>query len=550
MKSRGNIILTLMAALLLLSSCHKVVVRVDSIPENSPKNQPIFITGNFNNWDPGEARFRLIPNDDGSYSVVLPAGFGTIEYKFTRGDWTTVEKDICGYEIDNRTLILGEQDTITNQIQSWNDMDPINCPRLTIILDSVPKDTPEDEVIALAGNFNAWNPDQNAVLRKDSSSGKYSLTIDRMPGVSELEFKVTRGNLQTSESDEFGNNVANRKVQFGVKDTVRLSVDGWVDKPSEEKSNRVVFIIKDMPKTTPLNDYIYLVSNLNNWTPDDKNYIFQKNKNGQYFYPFPRKKQYIEYKITRGDWSTVEVDRYGFEIANRVTNLEAEDTVYLSIGGWKDRNYINDQEVTIVLGELPETTPDNSEFYLAGDINGWNPHKRKFRFEQDLKGRYYLNVPRRGYALNYKITRGDWSNVEVDNLGQQFENRQLFFQDADTVLIDIVNWLDLPPLQLDHLTIVIDQMPPNTPANASIYLAPDFNGWNPEDRNLIFDRLPDGRPYITITGKNQGFEYKVTRGGWNRVEVDQNGGDISNRSAVYGFTDTLHIQVQNWHDKR
>ena len=298
MKSRGNIILTLMAALLLLSSCHKVVVRVDSIPENSPKNQPIFITGNFNNWDPGEARFRLIPNDDGSYSVVLPAGFGTIEYKFTRGDWTTVEKDICGYEIDNRTLILGEQDTITNQIQSWNDMDPINCPRLTIILDSVPKDTPEDEVIALAGNFNAWNPDQNAVLRKDSSSGKYSLTIDRMPGVSELEFKVTRGNLQTSESDEFGNNVANRKVQFGVKDTVRLSVDGWVDKPSEEKSNRVVFIIKDMPKTTPLNDYIYLVSNLNNWTPDDKNYIFQKNKNGQYFYPFPRKKQYIEYKIT------------------------------------------------------------------------------------------------------------------------------------------------------------------------------------------------------------------------------------------------------------
>ena len=518
------------------------------IPENSPRNQPIYVTGNFNNWDPGDERYQLQLNADSTFSVTLPVGFGKVEYKFTRGDWTTVEKDICGYEIDDRVLVLGDQDTVINQIQSWNDLDPVNCPRLTIIIDSIPEETPEDEVIAIAGNFNAWNPDQNAVLQKDTQSGKYALTIDRVPGIKELEFKVTRGNLETSESDEFGNNLPNRKVQFGVKDTVRLSVGGWVDKPIGDNTRRVIFMIKDLPKTTPVRDDIYLVSNLNNWTPDDRNYVFQRNKNGNLFFPFPRKKNFLEYKITRGSWANVEVDRFGFEIPNRRTNLENEDTVYISIGGWKDRDHIRDQEVTIILDELPDKTPANAEFYLTGDINGWNPHKRKYAFEKMPDGRFYLNVPRRGYALNYKITRGDWSNVEVNELGQHFENRVLFYQNEDTLEIDIINWLDLPPLDINYITIVIDELPPSTPANATLYLAPDFNGWNPEDRNLIFDKLPNGKPYITISGETNGFNYKITRGGWKRVETTNHGADISNRSVYYGFTDTLRINVAGWHD--
>ncbi len=546
-KTRGHTTIFFLAALFLLASCQQVVVRVDTIPSNSPQDQPLYVTGNFNNWDPGDERYQMQLNADSSYTVTLPSGFGTVEYKFTRGDWTTVEKDICGYEIDNRRLVLGEQDTVTNQILSWNDLDPVNCPRLTIIIDSVPKETPQGEVIALAGNFNAWNPDQNAVLRKDSS-GKYALTIDRMPGINELEFKVTRGNLETSESDEFGNVLPNRRVQFGVKDTVRLSVDGWVDKPTEKSSNRVIFLIKDLPKSTPPGDDLFLVSNLNNWTPGDRNYIFQKNRNGQYFFPFPRKKKTLEYKITRGNWSSVEVDRFGFEIPNRVVNLQEVDTVLISIGGWKDRNWPNDQELTIVLGKLPETTPPDAEFYLAGDINGWNAHRRKYRFEQDSQGHFYLNIPRQGNVAYFKITRGDWSNVEVDQYGQHIDNRRLLFKDADTLVIDIVNWLDRPPLDIDYVTLVIDKLPVSTPANAKLFLAPDFNGWNPEDPNLIFSKLPNGDPYITISGDSPGFEYKITRGGWRTVEVDPYGNSISNRAVYYGFADTVKIQVEGWRD--
>ena len=65
----------LIAALLILTSCQQVVVQVDDIPSNTPKDQPIYITGNFNNWDPGEERYRLELNADSSYTIQLPPGF-------------------------------------------------------------------------------------------------------------------------------------------------------------------------------------------------------------------------------------------------------------------------------------------------------------------------------------------------------------------------------------------------------------------------------------------------------------------------------------------
>ncbi|MBC8485246.1 MAG: hypothetical protein H8D45_04305 [Bacteroidetes bacterium] len=544
---KTNIILFLAISLMALSACKKAVVRVDSIPSNTPKNQPIYITGNFNNWDPGEERYRMQLNDDSTYTVNLPPGFGTVEYKFTRGDWTTIEKDICGYEIDNRRLVLGEQDIVSNEIASWNDLDPVNCPRITLVIDSIPLNTPDDDVIAIAGNFNAWNPDDSAVLRKDSA-GRYSLTVDRVPGIKELEFKVTRGNLSTAESDEFGNVIPNRRAQFGVKDTVKLSINGWVDTPTEKSLNRVIFIIKSLPKSTPPGDELYLISNLNDWAPADRNYIFQKNKQGNYFYPFPRKRKMLEFKITRGRWSAVEVDRFGYEIPNRVVNIQVADTVYLSIGGWKDFNRPSDFEVTIKLGKLPEPTPENSEFYLVGDINSWNPGRNKYRFKQDDSGNYFLNVPRGGHMFGYKITRGSWRSVEVNRYGSDIPNRMLFYKDADTVVVDIENWKDLPPLDPDQVTIVIDKLPVMTPQTESIYLAPDFNGWNPGDDHLVFNYLPDGSPYITIPSRRGSTEYKITRGNWETAEVDQYGNEISNRILNYGFADTVYIKVAAWRD--
>ena len=250
---RTHITLIFLAIILIFASCERAVVIVESVPSNTPDGQLIFITGNFNNWDPGEEKYQMQLQVDSTYLLKLPPGFGSVEYKFTRGDWTTVEKDQCGYEIGNRSILLGTTDTVINIIESWNDLDPVNCPRLTLVLCDVPEITPENDKIAVAGNFNNWDPDESAELKIDSF-GKYSVTINRPPNISVLEFKMTRGDLASAESDEFGNIVPNRILKFGITDTVEVNIDGWIDVKEKGISSRIILILENIPATTPSMD--------------------------------------------------------------------------------------------------------------------------------------------------------------------------------------------------------------------------------------------------------------------------------------------------------
>lgn len=160
-----HIIVLLALGLVFMASCKRVVIRVDSIPENTPNGQAIYVTGNFNNWDPGEEMYIMTLAADSNYYVTLPPGFGAVDYKFTRGDWTTVEKDICGGEISDRVLFISQSDTVANSIESWNDLDPVNCPRLTILLENVPDNTPLDYIIAIASNLNSWDPHESSYIQ-------------------------------------------------------------------------------------------------------------------------------------------------------------------------------------------------------------------------------------------------------------------------------------------------------------------------------------------------------------------------------------------------
>ncbi|HYM95296.1 MAG TPA: hypothetical protein VET23_14250, partial [Chitinophagaceae bacterium] len=38
------------------------------------------------------------------------------------------------------------------------------------------------------------------------------------------------------------------------------------------------------------------------------------------------------------------------------------------------------------IGSLPSYHPSNSEIYLAGSFNGWNPQDKKFKFSRDENG--------------------------------------------------------------------------------------------------------------------------------------------------------------------
>ncbi len=74
--------------------------------------------------------------------------------------------------------------------------------------------------------------------------------------------------------------------------------------------------------TTDEDDFrpVYISGNFNNWHTQDKNFEMEKIGNGLYHYKFPADFVYpseLLYKFTKGDWSEVEIDKYGNRTENR-----------------------------------------------------------------------------------------------------------------------------------------------------------------------------------------------------------------------------------------
>jgi len=115
---------TIIAIFLFLQSFQmdagNVTILVTSIPENTPAGDNIFIAGNFNEWDPGNPDFRLSQNALSQLQIVVEST-GTLEFKFTRGSWDTVDGNGNGGYLPNRTFTIGTADTLELSILSWED---------------------------------------------------------------------------------------------------------------------------------------------------------------------------------------------------------------------------------------------------------------------------------------------------------------------------------------------------------------------------------------------------------------------------------------------
>ncbi len=66
--------------------------------------RPVYITGNFNNWNPKDSNYQLTASNSENYFIEIDDSLlpSTIEYKFTKGGWENVELDQYGNITLNR----------------------------------------------------------------------------------------------------------------------------------------------------------------------------------------------------------------------------------------------------------------------------------------------------------------------------------------------------------------------------------------------------------------------------------------------------------------
>ena len=328
--------LILILASVFFQSCYQVDLEVVNLPENTPKGSVVFVAGNFNKWDPGDSRYSLVMGSDSIYRVSLPYGFGNLEYKFTRGDWTTVETDECGNFLGNREIRDSKTTIQYDEIACWQDMGPTTCPVVTIVLSKLPTTTAPDDSIFLACNYNGWNPGDLDYQFKTNHVGdtRYMITLHKEQ--SNLTFKFTRGSWESAEIHPDGSDVDNHWFEFGSFDTIYYEIEEWADR-IDKSLVEFTFIIDEIPFYTPDDDDIFLVGDFNGWNPNDVSLIMDKNEDGTYSISIPCNHDYIEYKFTRGGWHTVEGNSLGKDIDNRKFRPSAGDTIFVQIESWIDR---------------------------------------------------------------------------------------------------------------------------------------------------------------------------------------------------------------------
>ncbi len=212
----------------------QLTILLESMPAYTPTEDSIFLTGDFNQWQPGERAFQLEPLGDGRYAYtfsVLPAAF---EYKFTRGDWLRVESDALGQTLDNRRYVPEQDhDTLRVQVSGWEDLQDAIPYRseLTIVLQDLPENTPPEASIYLVGNFNNWHPGDPAYKMQPNAAGQYQAKVKLRRDT--LLYKFTRGNWDTAEGDAAGRALPNRQYRADATTPPQVQIEcriqSWED---------------------------------------------------------------------------------------------------------------------------------------------------------------------------------------------------------------------------------------------------------------------------------------------------------------------------------
>ena len=116
-----------------------------------------------------------------------------------------------------------------------------------------------------------------------------------------------------------------------------------------------------------------------------------------------------------------------------------------------------------------------------------------------------------------------------------------------TLFFIIITLFAAPAIAQQKIRIEINSLPANNPANSSIFIAGSFNSWNPQHKNYQFQKSDKG--YFLELPLNAGsYDYKITRGGWDKVECTKEGKDIGNRTLKVDADAGVEISVEGWKD--
>ena len=116
-----------------------------------------------------------------------------------------------------------------------------------------------------------------------------------------------------------------------------------------------------------------------------------------------------------------------------------------------------------------------------------------------------------------------------------------------TVFCFIALLITLSVASQQRIRLEVNSLPSNHPVGSSIFIAGSFNGWNPQNQAYQFQKNEKGY-FMELTLNNGSYEYKITRGGWDKVESTSEGKDVGNRTLKVEADATVEVSIGGWKD--
>lgn len=190
----------------------------------------------------------------------------------------------------------------------------------------------------------------------------------------------------------------------------------------------------------------------------------------------------------------------------------------------------------------------DENIYMASDFNDWNPGDAKYRLQKVAPQRYELKIKNPPQTFEYKFTQGTWATSEGTPAGESLSNRiyRRSKVGTNTLETSILGWEE----QIVY-TIIVTAIPDNTPKDASIYIAGNFNNWSPNDENYRLRKNIDGSYRTIVYSDKPILDFKFTRGSWETVEARESGKARPNRRLNRAKTTeikNLEFTIVGWED--
>jgi len=113
------------------------------------------------------------------------------------------------------------------------------------------------------------------------------------------------------------------------------------------------------------------------------------------------------------------------------------------------------------------------------------------------------------------------------------------------VIISLLLLLPVFAFSQYRVTVIIEKAPAGTPDR--LFLAGNFNEWQPADENNVLEKGTDGKHIRVYEDVPAGeYEYKVTAGSMESVEVAADGKEIKNRLLSLKSDTTIRLTVERW----